>query len=562
MSNPNLELIQLQEQKATTNYTNGSWTNDITGNNNLFLENNDVLTIKNAFIDSPGADNITLDEDTDLKLTHTWYVMNNDDSDVTDLKRNYTENTNGSDFKAYVPCAKTTNAGTQYRIFQRARVAGKIRSNDFINFKFQYEVDGVKKLYTNNVAGQELNEFKEFNLVINAAVDLLSPITDLTDYSGPDFSGTKAVFDVENFTANQIYNPITAETTINIPSGTYQAQELAHIITSKLSQTNNNGVFTDAYTVANPVQNNLFTTNLRIQSTFNGGHQVFYCATDGSDIYVENAPIVKRFIGCPAFVIEYGDEIGINKFMISQSHSPLYFNGNTVIKKSPSTQVNGDFNLSGASSGILITQAEPSSLFEDIMGFGPDLYYRPEFKLINFATPGIDQHMPVISDVDFMKKTTRNFIGCDYVIDKTITQADGTSVTQDFAKGKDYEPTLNFNEFEAINSNQIEPVFATNTVSTNKQHNEPYYMVNVNVMNNKFYGSSNNKNVSCLVGNYYNINSYILSQVSDSVPYIHTGEPIALSNLKVSILDKDGKNSDSIGDKSHIILQLQKAEKQ
>ena len=114
-----------------------------------------------------------------------------------------------------------------------------------------------------------------------------------------------------------------------------------------------------------------------------------------------------------------------------------------------------------------------------------------------------------------------------------------------------------------VTTPQSVAIFASQVVNSQNQTRDPYYCVNINIMNNKLIKpmseTNNDNNVSCIISNYYNTNNYTISQSGDSVAYVHIGEPIPISALGIKILNKDGKYEENIGNKSHIILQLNKA---
>ena len=114
-----------------------------------------------------------------------------------------------------------------------------------------------------------------------------------------------------------------------------------------------------------------------------------------------------------------------------------------------------------------------------------------------------------------------------------------------------------------VTTPQSVAIFASQVVNSQNQTRDPYYCVNINIMNNKLIKpmseTNNDNNVSCIISNYYNTNNYTISQSGDSVAYVHVGEPIPISALGIKILNKDGKYEENIGNKSHIILQLNKA---
>ena len=124
----NTTLIQLSEESSydndSQNKINGEWTNTLT-EAGITLEDGDMLSIKNAFIDSAPSGNIFLKEDTVATIHFNYYCNNHDEFptgvDLPDnmlRKRAYTvsETANGipqPDGLNYIVCTKPTGGTTQ-----------------------------------------------------------------------------------------------------------------------------------------------------------------------------------------------------------------------------------------------------------------------------------------------------------------------------------------------------------------------------------------------------------------------------------------------------------------
>ena len=138
--------------------------------------------------------------------------------------------------------------------------------------------------------------------------------------------------DIELIDANETYTPLEFTQSVDIPVGDYDPDDLAHILTTGLNKIQSDNISQlTKLPLANPINNNLFTT-LTQQNTESINDKCSYVSSTGDDIsqFLPIAP--NRFMGAENFSIEYGEQNGISKFLISNMHSPVYVSNKPGLK--------------------------------------------------------------------------------------------------------------------------------------------------------------------------------------------------------------------------------------
>lgn len=574
----NTQIIQLQETEGVGSGNNGTWQNTIP--TDIFLEDGDEINIKQAFIETSNRINIV--EPITATIKFTPYFINHDEGNVATsglVLREYEKRINDPPVvelqpnnQLYMACDKhdPPGGGAQYELLKNYTLYGNygvtVTEGDLFVIKFSYvDVSGKTITVTQHTDGLLKSEgFKTkskekhydsiipFNLlsVKDSFKDLTSSANnaELQVRKGIAPAHTFKQADKELIDADESYTPLELSQSVDIPAGQYEPNELAHLLTTGFNKINNDNVSQlKSLSITNPINNQLFTTTLQ-QNALSNTLKCKYVSSTGDDIcnFVDGAP--NRFMGAENFSIEYGDQNGIPKFLISNMHSPIFVNSSPGLKIQKPGLVGDQVNIIGVSNGILLTAMEPTSFWFDQLGFNQNCIYTPNHQKTTIA--GVERITPTIgSNINVDDLITQQYCGLDFLIDKTIT---GNGA--DFLSGAGYNvPNAVSTPF--VKSDEVIPIFAANGVSSTSIN--PYYLININCMKNDLKGNEVIKTLSCITGNYYNAGSYVLSQPADSVPYIHRGLPVSISNIGVSILSENGK-SPVIGNKNHIFLELNK----
>lgn len=589
----NTQIIQLQEEQGI-GIQNGTWTNEY-NTSEYFLEDGDEINIKQAFVDS--SDKIKIENDITATIEFVHYFFNHDDGFYTDKLRTYektpAEIQPNNEMYIAGTLIDTPGAGATYTLIKTFSIVGTWYNGPSIGYhiQFTYKAPGDTNLKTYGplfIGRPEQDDNGKYFYQRGVSINLVIQNGTFTNTS-PDgkyiTQPYRKVLDVgpntESIAAVDTIIPMKFTQSCEIPKAEYQPNELAHFITTQMNKIFSSGTPQSADVVPQScVRNNIFKTKLQIdaETTARNDQQVAttYYSNKGDDICVMTDTSGNMFLGASSFSIEYGDQSGINKFMISNMHSPVLSLSTPGIKVQNKSQ-GLDFpqygtqtpimNNIGASTGILLTKlsaVEKDSgllfdLWEDKMGFDSTVLYNPQNKLVTIG--GRQYNIPTLPDgfnIDTI--ITQQYAGLDSQLNKTL---DATST--DVSKLKEWVSNqayivpqnngTNLNTF--ISSDEVIPIFAGNSVDSTAEHNNPYYLINIECMKNNLNGNNRLTTLSCITGNYYGVGSYVLSQPSDSIPYIHSGQPISLSNFKVRILSKDGVNP-NIGGKSHVFLELNK----
>ena len=352
--------------------------------------------------------------------------------------------------------------------------------------------------------------------------------------------------DIELIDADETYTPLEFTQSVDIPPGEYDPDDLAHILTTGLNKIQSDNISQlTKLPLANPINNNLFTT-LTQQNTASINDKCSYVSSTGDDIcqFLPIAP--NRFMGAENFSIEYGEQNGISKFLISNMHSPVYATSKPGLKIQKPGNTGDDVNVIGVSNGILLTKMEPESFWFDQLGFNRDCIWTPSHTTTTIA--GIPRITPAFApDINVDNLITQQYCGLDFLLNKGFANG-----SEDYKIGSTYDVTVSL---DFIESDEVQPIFAANVASATSIN--PYYLINVDCMRNDLKGNKVVNTLSCITGNYYNAGAYVLSQPADSIPYIHHGLPVPISNIGISILSETGSHP-AIGKKNHVFLELNK----
>jgi len=661
----NTTLIQCSEENSTDNHSinkvNGEWSNTMT-DTNITLEEGDMLSIKNAFVDSAPSGNIFLAEDTEAKIQFNYYFTNHDDFPSgttlpagTINKRTYTvfqtAGTTGAilqpDGVQYIACQKTGGGNTTtissiqfnsygngadtipYTFDIKVKGTGNVflpcgeGSQTSINAPYYLPEGGVRKNGQLYSCGFGLSTTQATNLYPGGAGTVNYNNIQIKRSDGHGLNPKDDVIVNKGvITHDTKLTPIIGEVTMKFKEGYYSPSHLAHIMTDQLNLANPSGNPQGEYAQLKGISSELYTTVTDLINKVGGIANFAFSAMDGSNTCepTPNAidavlPAYDMMIGSNTFTFDYREDLGIPRFVISQNHSPVYQKALTGIKKieyARTITVGGNpttsafTRLIGASSGVIPIGVSSSGVndFWELLGFSQNQFNPAPIQQNKTleTNPGVttDVYMSVFDMNTITKHITSTYAGLDILVSKddndpsnyTAINLSG-AVSTNYTNGQ-WTPSLapnniNINDYtlnKAEKSNlrgvgdlhnntfiattNISPIFADYPIERALEQINPYYLININVMKNQSITSLGENttavsqkfaDVSAVIGTYYNSSSYTLSQPSDSIPYIHKGNPIPLNNIKVRILDKNKNSNKACLNKSHVFLLLEKAEK-
>lgn len=100
------------------------------------------------------------------------------------------------------------------------------------------------------------------------------------------------------------------------------------------------------------------------------------------------------------------------------------------------------------------------------------------------------------------------------------------------------------------------------TSSTQNIYNFGYFLIGLQAgFKSDFYSKESKENIMAIVSRYYEANSFTSGTSDDSVVYVHKGEPTTLSSIGVKILLPDKTLAQNIGNGSAVFLELIKGGK-
>ena len=394
--------------------------------------------------------------------------------------------------------------------------------------------------------------------------------------AGTKFNGFTGHFDQTtvsgDFTGVKL-TPFIATYNFTIPSGAYDPDEFARIITDKLSAQNISSNDIDYTDVVDDSDNKYMESPRSFNSPYlqftstlaaiqGANNDIYGCRFDGEGIIkgVNNGFL----FGSTQVGIEYDDQQ--SKFFFSQLHSPFYTQkGGAVNMGTKFTSVFGNdgsvlnpaqYFVANKTGGVGFTELKPESVWFKKLGFSPDVitnfgvrdFDGNGLQKANYTSirDGINIQLADFSPVTFALNdgvnTTGNFASLDSGVNKTTPR-----VAPDLSTLED-------------TSQIIKQIYAVTGI--NQGGSLPYYLIEIEGkgINSDIRGSidsaiKNNK-ISAIVSRYYQTQSYTSAMDgSGAIPYIHKGQPLIIDSFKVRILDPNGELTDNIQDSNVVFLQ-------
>ena len=488
----NTTLIQLSEESSydndSLNKINGEWTNTLT-DTGITLEEGDMLSIKNAFIDSAPSGNIFLKEDTVATIHFNYYFNNHDEFptgvDLPDnmlRKRAYTvgETVNGipqPDGLNYIVCTKPTGGTTdtiaqiQFTDYGDSKTAGDPYTYNFTvegtDGKFLPCGEGPAKtgifiLAQDMIVGKIFSA--GFPLTALQATNLYSG-GNAFDYDkfhiersdGHIMNSTDVVLIKGSFIHDEKLTPITNSVSMNFKAGYYSPSHIAHIMTDQLNRASSILNPNDEFETKLGVPSNLYTGLKNLIDT-NGGiaggtSKIAFSAMDGTNVAIPiirndaSGPAYDPFIGTNTFTFDYRDDLGIPRLAISQNHSPIYQKALTGIKKiqykkGDGTAGNPEKTMArfiGSSGGIIPVGATSTGVtnFWSLLGFDPG-QFQPKSESKNVTLTRADASttnvfMTVFDMTTITDHITTTYTGLD--VDVSKDDNDPKNYTKQFLRG-------------------------------------------------------------------------------------------------------------------------------
>ena len=363
------------------------------------------------------------------------------------------------------------------------------------------------------------------------------------------------------------YSPVSGRVELDLKAGSYTPQQIANVITNKLSSVNNKDLQGDSIPggVPNIDQLNSGSQLYRNATTDTLVNEGFFLDSYTNSVW--DPAVVRRFryvaqaqggaplapsdsysptffVGTDQIALDYDDVS--ETFQWSFIHKPTTDPDNNgeisnVLYRSTmalplGAEYVGPLKTQSKMTGIFFTKLEPANFWESL-GFD-----------INSITVNISDGVNVD---EVRNKTTDNQIGLSTI---SLRSPAGNSmiVNQTYTDPRPL-PIQSLLTFTA--ENNIVPLKASRTY---KASNSPFYLISLE------FGPSNNysdadkvyNHIFAVVGKYFQANDFVMITGDSSIPHIHQGAGYMISSFKVKILDKNKNLVRNLGPNSTIFLEL------
>ena len=569
-------FIELREQEASQNYERGSWTNDI---QKTVVEEGDQIVIAKSFIDTNtiSQTKITIPTDYDIGYEFIYYVIK--DSYIT-AKAITTDGYGGKAQDAstiqaglsYVPCLVGAKADTNLRFMATFSYtfaksgSTTLQGYGGVTIGISYS-DAERQPTTQsfNLPRERIKEFGSNRVTItcNIMYDYRDPIT----VSSPSEHSlrklnTEVDFGAEEEITEETYTPVIGSYTATLKAGAYSPQELVRQL-NLMTQVNSQPLPT--HVTADPQWNRtsseFLTSSIKIS---NDTSLVWWEAStedrEGVSTYTQ-PNTYNTYVG--ASQVEWAYDENANKFYINYLHTPFYdysSGAEALYYEKVATDNTEDYPNSWAITkigGILFTglfavEADTQDhvdFFEGIMKFDLNtLLTKWDFRN-SPPTGAVIARYPRVQIKEGINATSA-FLSTDSLL---LKKADD-DFDQKLVPTVSPTPT-------SLSTTTI-GIYASETI-TNNLFQFPYFMLELNAgyLNNLYSKDKNSRNIKSIVGRFYTNGSFTTGSESDSLNYVHQGDPIYLSDFSIRVLNPDRQIPPNIGDNSTVFLNLIKAPK-
>jgi len=560
-------FIECRQKKSKQVVNNGDYTTKLSGQG-VRIDTGDQIQLNKAFIDTlaTSTNRIEIEEDITLQMSHVFYSDN-----WTDLGKTYDSGSLGNTTNnLYVPC--TDSGGSPVSDFERVdRVVAQANALVYgtwgnVDTTYSYvDVNGTRVQHTFFIKGGDVSKgvssassnlgfvYKKGTLyypVYPSFIDLDAKygIGDLSYYTSP--------------VSNTVYHPINISSTLKIPTGSYDPDHLAKIITDGLSVNDkaitSGSIFADKEALDSPYLKNskdLATTSVTFIET-----------KDGTDSFIL---AFDHWVGSNIVSLEYDNET--ERMAWTYLHMPLYDTSGNIITQVTQQTYNpggtgivptGKYFWSSRNSGIAwtalaATKDKDGSVYDfwtAKLGFDLSkllVRYTNELKPLGGGA-GLVPIFTNLSTEDTGTTTTSGFLGIDSAVQKIF----GSGATTKFFQVPSYNVTPNFST--AIGT-ETEKIFS-NDIFFQENNKFGYYLIDINASfkSDIIMEDTINRTIQGIVSRYYEQQSYTSATSDAAIAYVHKGEPIYLRDLRIRILKSDGTLADNIGDDNTVYLQVVK----
>lgn len=560
-------FIELREQDAQNKFQSGFYKSVL--NEKTKISSGDQILINKAFIDTQtiNQQNINIPETLTLNLGVILYGTKIASDNAQTVPAGF-ESYDGKVINAnknYVACTEVVTASNPGMKFIQNLSYTYLSSSraDFVDYG---EVD-IKISYT-DVDSQPAYIMVHIPMTVKdlkygQSNDHIIDNINITYNSDPTFpqpavSTSQKVLDKANVkitlgastdTGDYHWTPFVQNGTYTLEKGSYTPQALCSVLNRQF-QLNDTSKINDDNTIVNQFlidsgylrsQISFIETTENTDKTYPSGSPTLYNQTNG----------FHTWLGASSVELAY--DVDNDKFFWNYLHTPFYdSNGGEALKYAEDSTNPTDYKrfvnnkVAGVCFNYMNAQTEEGNyvnFWGQQLGFNLNqLLTSWDLQVIQSTVTGAVQSLaPLMYTVDGYN-TTGNFINGSSAIN---TKAPHFYVVPDYSTPI-YSTSFNTFKIDAGEK------------SVNVSYEFPYFIVELKAgyLNNVYDINTNHRDIGAIVGKYYTLNSFTFGSVSDSVPYIHEGEDIYLSDFQIRILNPDKQIAPGVGDNNSIVLQI------
>ena len=287
-------------------------------------------------------------------------------------------------------------------------------------------------------------------------------------------------------------------------------------------------------------------------------------------------------IGAQNMAFVYDDNNGDGRFSWQYCHSPLINSNNQVVgtyqkKQTDYNWINDNLTYLNAYSGIMFVGMK-TNLSDDPKNdpFFTQLGMKysdmvpdeiPNFWAIGNKPTYQNPFTPFSYNNTFYKYTTRNFLPLGTQITPDTVSLGSGSNTYNISRYLniyDRSALMNASTYVFTDSNTSMNINAS-SAPISSTTNAGHYLIEINNIHlSDYWNNEKSYNIKGMVSNFFlSSDNFILSGSPDSLVYIHSGAPLTLTSMKISILNPVTKRpAENLGPNSSIYLQITKERKQ
>lgn len=539
-------IIELREEEANNNYSNGDWGMTLNFPKDLVLNDGDTLAIKNVFIDTLSQSNqkINIPQAVTYELEfYYYYVYTRQDNldmpwDGAGTKPALPD-IDGEPWIVMVDNSSGPQPGVDlWKINTISLIGNKANPADGDVVITYYDKTNTKQTTTlGPFRGSEENPAADVNcsIIYNKNQPITFTPTD------KNFSSSNVKISSQTpVTGIAHLEPYTQKFTGTLLAGAYSPQQLVVSLNRELQSAMKGGT-----------KNQIYTNKFLID--YNSiGKDTYLVKTDGSNVMEVKGNLL---FGANFIDIEWVDST--NQFSFEYSFTPYYQNpvGNNPAQPSVGfLKINTDYITINKNSGIIfksMTSSFPdgtdANLWDKILGFD-----KTELCV------GYTQHAEIT-------------IGGIDIITSELTQAisDGVNITGSFIPLTVQMNLVSNNWFEGVDpasgipfstANDTYALLGTQQTQGNTVFDYGYFLVSLDANFRSNYLAKNIKeNIMAVVSRYYELNSFTSAQDPGMV-YVHNGDPITLQDFRIKVLNPSKQVAQNIGNRSAVFVEVIRAQ--